>query len=63
MSVVMVNRRVLLSLLDERPRVRGSKRSFDDIRRLAEFAYTCWKGMELLGWVKWEKNALIVERI
>jgi len=59
----MVSRRVLLSLLDERPRVRGSKRSFKDIRRLAEFAYTCWKGMELLGWVKWEKNALIVQRI
>ena len=63
MLVVMVNRRVLLNLLDERPRIRGSKRSFEDIRRLAELAYTCWKGMELLGWVKWEKNALIVERI
>lgn len=59
----MVNRRVLLNLLDERPRVRGSKRSFKEIRRLAELAYTSWKGMELLGWVKWEKNLLVVERI
>jgi|YelNatPaOPRAMG01_1025707.scaffolds.fasta_scaffold06782_14 hypothetical protein len=63
MQLVMASRRVLLHLLDERPRVRGSKRSFEDIKRLAEFAYTCWKGMELLGWVKWEKNVLIVERI
>ena len=54
---------MLLHLLDERPRVRGSKRSFEDIKRLAEFAYTGWKGMELLGWVKWKKNVLIVERI
>jgi hypothetical protein len=63
MLVVMVDRRVLLTLLEKRPRVRGSKRSFEDIRRLAEFAYTCWRGMELLGWVKWEKNILIVEKI
>jgi len=49
----MISMRVLLNLLDERPRIRGSKRSFEDIRGLAEFAYTCWKGMELFGWVKW----------
>jgi len=56
-------RRVLLNLLDERPRVRGSKRRLEEIKRLVDLAYTSWKGMELLGWVKWEKNVLIVERI
>ena len=55
--------KVLLKLLDERPRVRGSKRSLEDVKRLAELAYDTWKGMEVLGWIKWEKGALIIEKI
>jgi len=54
---------VLFRLLDERPRVRGSKRSLRDIKRLAELAYDTWKGMEALGWIKWEKGVLIIKRI
>jgi hypothetical protein len=58
-----VFRRVLLKILDERPKVRGSKRTTEDLKRLSMMAYEKWQGLEELKWVKWKKNTLIIEKI
>ncbi len=58
---IMDEKGVFLKLLDERPRIRGSKRSLKEVKKLAELAYDTWKGMEVLGWIKWEEDTLIIK--
>lgn len=56
-------RQLLLELLESRPRARGSKRSLEDLLKLAAYARDVWLGWERLGWVRWEGNALKVEKL
>lgn len=58
----MEEKELFLKLLEERPRIRGSKRSLKDVKRLSELAYETWKGMEALGWIRWEKGVLIIKK-
>lgn len=55
--------RLLLKLLESRPRARGSKRSLEELLRLAAYAKDVWSGWEELGWVKWKGNVLKVRRL
>jgi len=49
---------VIIKLLEDRPRPRGSKRSVNDLKRLVELARENIKLMEELGCLKYEGDRI-----